>query len=155
MLITGPLSPTISLPPSAGKMPSSQTPEAVLEPAATGTKGVEVSLSPEGQAAAAPASKDADIEQSGLPEGVQKLLKAIRELQRKLEETQQQIQQVISDRSLGDSERQTRVAALQSVLGELQQQITGSSSDLSVMMNRLKLDEGSKTLARSLTMVKG
>jgi len=112
--------------------------------------GVQVNLSPEGKAAASSASRDSDIEQSSLPEGVQKILKAIREVQRKIEELQQQIQQVMNDQSLSEDDRKTQVATLQSSVGALQQQVSSYSADLSVLMNRLKLDGGSKTLARSL-----
>ncbi|MBC3955429.1 chemotaxis protein [Pseudomonas triticifolii] len=155
MTTIGPLSLTINLPVSAAQMNQGKSSIADAEPSATPGTGVEVNLSSEGRTAASSASRDADIERSGLPEGVQKLLKAIRELQRKIEEIQQQIQQVIADQSLSDNERQTKVAALQTALGAVQQQISSSSSDLAVMMNQLKLDEGSKTLARSLMTVKG
>ncbi|MBI6705818.1 chemotaxis protein [Pseudomonas viridiflava] len=112
--------------------------------------GVQVNLSPEGKAAASSASRDSDIEQSGLPEGVQKILKAIREVQRKIEELQQQIQHVLADRGPGEDERNSRIATLRSSMGRLQQQVSNYSADLSVLMSRLKLDGGSRTLVSSL-----
>ncbi|MBA1230821.1 chemotaxis protein [Pseudomonas viridiflava] len=154
MSITLPLNLTVNVPVSSVQMTPSSSATADVEPAATEARGIEVNLSPEGKAAAASGSRDADIEQSGLPEGVQKLLKAIRELQRKMEETLEQIQQILNDQSLSDTERQTKVAALQTALGALQQQISSTNSDLTVMMNQLKLDEGSKTLARSLMVAR-
>lgn len=154
MSITLPLNLTVNVPVSSVQMTPSSSATADVEPAATAARGIEVNLSPEGKAAAASGSRDADIEQSGLPEGVQKLLKAIRELQRKMEETLEQIQQILNDQSLSDTERQTKVAALQTALGALQQQISSTNSDLTVMMNQLKLDEGSKTLARSLMVAR-
>ncbi len=154
MSITLPLNLTVNVPVSSVQMTPSSSATADVEPAATEARGIEVNLSPEGKAAAASGSRDADIEQSGLPEGVQKLLKAIRELQRKMEETLEQIQQILNDQSLSDTERQTKVAALQTALGALQQQISSTNSELTVMMNQLKLDEGSKTLARSLMVAR-
>ncbi|MCF5707801.1 chemotaxis protein [Pseudomonas syringae] len=154
MSITLPLNLTVNVPVSSVQMTQPSSATADVEPAATEARGIEVNLSPEGKAAAASGSRDADIEQSGLPEGVQKLLKAIRELQRKMEETLEQIQQILNDQSLSDTERQTKVAALQTALGALQQQISSSNSNLTVMMNQLKLDDGSKTLARSLMVAR-
>ena len=56
--------------------------EAEAEVSASPAEGIRVNLSSEGRAAASSSSKDSDIEQSGLPKSVQKILKAIRELQR-------------------------------------------------------------------------
>ena len=90
------------------------------------------------------------VKASGLPEGVQKILKASREVQRKIEELQQQIQQVLADRGPGEDERNSRIATLRSSMGRLQQQVSNYSADLSVLMSRLKLDGGSRTLVSSL-----
>lgn len=65
---------------------SSQASESSVETPAGEAKGVEVNLSSAGKAAAASSSRNADIEQSGLPASVQKILKAIRELQRRIAE---------------------------------------------------------------------
>ncbi|WP_122572612.1 chemotaxis protein [Pseudomonas viridiflava] len=154
MSITGMPGLTLNLPtqvsqPTVSKAHvESARPEAETAPGQS--PGVQVNLSPEGKAVASSASRDADIEQSGLPEGVQKILKAIREVQRKIEELLQQIQQVMNDQGLSEDDRKTRIATLQSSVGALQQQVSNYSADLSVLMNRLKLNGGSKTLARSL-----
>ncbi|QXG36295.1 FlxA-like family protein [Pseudomonas viridiflava] len=128
--------------------------EAVAEVSATPAEGIKVDLSAEGRAAASSSSKDADIEQSGLPKSVQKLLKAIRELQRQITELTVQIQQVLTDPRLSDDERKSKAAGLQAVLSMLQAQISTSSDDLSSLMNQLKSSNDEKTQAGMLILAK-
>lgn len=118
------------------------------------SEGVKVDLSAAGRAAASSSSKDADIEQSGLPASVQKLLKAIRELQRQIAELTLQIQQALKDPSLTDEERKSKAAGLQAVMSMLQAQISTSSDDLSTLMNRLKSSNDDKVKAGMLIMAK-
>ncbi|WP_206360357.1 FlxA-like family protein, partial [Pseudomonas viridiflava] len=99
-------------------------------------------------------SRDADIEQSGLPASVQKLLKAIRELQRQIAELTLQIQQALKDPSLTDEERKSKAAGLQAVMSMLQAQISTSSDDLSTLMNRPKSSNEDKAKAGILIMAK-
>ncbi|KPB68740.1 chemotaxis protein [Pseudomonas cannabina] len=133
---------------------SDQTSDNVAEASAGKAKGIEVNLSAEGRAAASSGSRDSDIEQSGLPSSVQKILKSIRELQRKMEETTDQIQKVLADRSLTPEERQTKVGALQTVLGTLQAQMSSSTADLSSLMNSLGSSDSDKTSAGMLVLAK-
>ncbi|WP_423246167.1 hypothetical protein, partial [Pseudomonas viridiflava] len=53
-------------------------------------------------------------------------------------------------RGPGEDERNSRIATLRSSMGRLQQQVSNYSADLSVLMSRLKLDGGSRTLVSSL-----
>ncbi|RRV05643.1 chemotaxis protein [Pseudomonas sp. v388] len=118
------------------------------------TPAVKVDLSSAGKAASSASSRNADIEQSGLPESVQKILKAVRELQRKIQETMEQLQKVLSDKSLTYDERQTKATALQTVLGMLQRQISNSTADLSILMNQLQSSDSDKIKAGILVMAK-
>ena len=128
--------------------------EAVAEVSASPAEGIRVNLSSEGRAAASSSSKDSDIEQSGLPKSVQKILKAIRELQRQITELTVQIQQVLTDPRLSDDERKSKAAGLQAVLSMLQAQISNSSDDLSSLMNQLKSKGDEKIQAGMLLMAK-
>jgi hypothetical protein len=129
--------------------------EPVLEPGTSAsTPAVQVNLSSAGKAAASASSRNADIEQSGLPESVQKILKAVRELQRRIEETMEKIRKVLSDKSLTYDERQTQATALQTVLGMLQRQVSNSTADLSVLMNQLQSSDSDKIKAGILVMAK-
>ncbi|AXH55916.1 MULTISPECIES: hypothetical protein [Pseudomonas] len=133
---------------------SSQTSESSVETPAGEAKGVEVNLSSAGKAAAASSSRNADIEQSGLPTSVQKILKAIRELQRRIAETMEQIQKALKDPSLSPEERRTKAAALQTVLTTLQAQVSNSTADLSSLMNSLNSSDADKTKAGMLVLAK-
>ncbi|MBD8807830.1 FlxA-like family protein [Pseudomonas syringae] len=128
--------------------------ETVAEVSASPAEGIRVNLSSEGRAAASSSSKDSDIEQSGLPKSVQKILKAIRELQRQITELTVQIQQVLTDPRLSDDERKSKAAGLQAVLSMLQAQISNSSDDLSSLMNQLKSSGDEKIQAGMLLMAK-
>ncbi|RMT73560.1 Methyl-accepting chemotaxis protein [Pseudomonas savastanoi pv. nerii] len=128
---------------------SSQASESSVETPAGEAKGVEVNLSSAGKAAAASSSRNADIEQSGLPASVQKILKAIRELQRRIE-----IQKALKDPSLSPEERRTKAAALQTVLTTLQAQVSNSTVDLSSLMNSLNSSDADKTKAGMLVLAK-
>ncbi|WP_024695940.1 hypothetical protein [Pseudomonas syringae] len=153
MSISGPLFTSVTV-----RTPTSQTTysadQDTTPQASSDAKGIEVHLSTEGKAAARSSSAHSDIESSGLPTSVQKILKAIRELQRKIEETMDQIQKVLNDRNLSYDERQTRATALQAVLGMLQSQVSNSTADLSVLMNQLKSSDGDKVKAGLLVLEK-
>lgn len=118
------------------------------------TKGIQVDLSSAGKAAASSSSKNSDIEQSGLPESVQKILKAIRELQKKIAETLDKIQEVLNDKTLSYDERQTRATALQTVLGMLQRQVSNSTADMANLMNQMQASDADKVKAGILVMAK-
>ncbi|MFJ4145086.1 chemotaxis protein [Pseudomonas sp. NPDC089734] len=120
----------------------------------TRAKGIEVDLSSAGKKAAASSSGNDDIEQSGLPESVQKILKAIRELQRKIQETLEKIQKVLNDKTLTYDERQAQATALQTVLGLLQRQVSNSTADMATLMNQMQSSDADKVKAGMLVMAK-
>lgn len=153
MSLSGPIIGSINI-----RTASVQTPVALApsETAAPGkeTKGIQVDLSSAGKAAASSSSKNSDIEQSGLPESVQKILKAIRELQKKIAETLDKIQEVLNDKTLSYDERQTRATALQTVLGMLQRQVSNSTADMANLMNQMHASDADKVKAGILVMAK-
>ncbi|MCI3944815.1 chemotaxis protein [Pseudomonas syringae] len=154
MSTTLPLISSITIRTATSQMTYSQTSESGAEKTVSEAKGVEVNLSSEGKAAAAASSSNADIEQSGLPASVQKILKGIRELQRRIEETMEQIQKALNDQSLSPEERRTKAGALQTVLSTLQAQVSNSTADLSSLMNSLRSSDADKTKAGMLVLAK-
>ncbi|CAI8914374.1 MULTISPECIES: hypothetical protein [Pseudomonas] len=154
MSMTLPLINSITIRTATSQVTYSQTADSNVEASASSAKSVEVNLSSEGKAAASSSSRDADIEQSGLPASVQKILKGIRELQRKIEETMDQLQKVLNDQSLDPEERRTKAAALQTVLSTLQAQVSNATADLSSLMNSLKSSDSDKINAGMLVLAK-
>ncbi|MCF8985428.1 chemotaxis protein [Pseudomonas syringae] len=153
MSTTLPLINSITIRTATSQTTYSNAGQSTAEKPAGETKGVQVNLSAEGKAAAS-SSRNADIEQSGLPASVQKILKAIRELQRRIEETMEQIQKALNDPSLSPEERRTKAAALQTVLSTLQAQVSNSTADLSSLMNSLGSSDADKTKAGMLVLAK-
>ncbi len=130
---------------------SSTTPDQPLK------AGIHVDLSAAGQAMAAKAfshSADADIKASGLPESAQKILRGVRDTQRRIEQIEQQLQAVLKSRSLTADVRQGRAAGLQTMLAALQRQIASSTSDLSSLMNNEHLGQADKMKAGMLVLAK-
>ncbi|RMS20133.1 chemotaxis protein [Pseudomonas syringae] len=154
MSTTLPLINSITIRTATSQTTYSYAEQSTAETSASETKGVQVNLSAEGKAAASSSSKNADIEQSGLPASVQKILKAIRELQRRIEETMEQIQKALNDPSLSPEERRTKAAALQTVLSTLQAQVSNSTADMSSLMNGLGSGDADKTKAGMLVLAK-
>lgn len=154
MSLSGPIFSGITVRTAVSPSSVASSDNAIETRVSPGTPAVQVNLSNAGKAASSASSRNADIEQSGLPESVQKILKAVRELQRRIEETMEKIQKVLSDKSLTYDERQTQATALQTVLGMLQRQVSNSTADLSVLMNQLQSSDSDKIKAGILVMAK-
>lgn len=120
--------------------------------------GIQVDLSALGKAQAARAlaghSDYADIEQSGLPDSVQKTLRSVRDTQKRVEQFNQQLQTALKDQSLTPDMRHARTAGLQTLLGALQRQVADSTSDLSSQMSSLQLSQSDKVKAGMLVLAK-
>lgn len=119
--------------------------------------GIQVDLSAAGQARLAKAfsqSTQTDIEQSGLPDSVQKILRGVYEAQKRIEQIDQQLQAILKDKRLASDIRQGRAAGLQTMQASLQRQIATSTSDLSSLMNTLHLGQGDKVKAGMLVLAK-
>ena len=120
--------------------------------------GIQVDLSTLGRAQAAKAlaspSDYADIEQSGLPDAVQKTLRSVRDTQKRIEQFGQQLQAALKDHSLSPDMRQAKTAGLQTMLATMQRQIASSTSDLSTQMSSLHLSQSDKVKAGLLVLAK-
>ncbi|MCQ9423677.1 hypothetical protein NRB16_09090 [Pseudomonas sp. LJDD11] len=126
-------------------------------PAVERPEGVKVSLSGEGLQKSSDeknANPNADIESSGLPDQTQKLLKMIRELQKKIEEKQAQMQEVIADQSLSPEIKQSQVGSLQSELATLTANLMTANNTLDKQSRNGTLSAGEAQQAARLAMKK-
>lgn len=117
--------------------------------------GVKVSLSGEGLKKSADdksANPNRDIEQSGLPDQTQKLLKMIRELKQKIEDKQNEIQAVMADPSLSPETRQARIGGLQSALATLTANLMTASNSLDKLSRNGTLSTAQAQQATQLAM---
>ncbi|MET0612669.1 MAG: chemotaxis protein [Pseudomonas caspiana] len=123
--------------------------------AAQTPQSVDVKLSAAGLARAAlSGSANTDIAQSGLPDSVQKILTSVRDSQKRLAQSNSELQAAKDDKSLSPDMRQAKAAALQTVSAIYQRQISTSASDLSSVMNALQLNSADKTKASMLMLVR-
>ncbi|MCI8209965.1 hypothetical protein AUC61_10510 [Pseudomonas sp. S25] len=119
------------------------------------SQSAEVSLSAAGLARAAlSGSTNTDIKQSGLPDSVQKILNSVRDSQKRLAQSNSELQATLNDKSLNPDMRQAKAAALQTVSAIYQRQISTSASDLSSVMNALQLKSADKAKASMLMLAK-
>ncbi|MCD5991481.1 chemotaxis protein [Pseudomonas sp. CDFA 553] len=124
-------------------------------PTAPASQSVEVNLSPAGLARAAlTGSANADIKQSGLPDPVQKALISLRDTQKRVAQSNTELQKTLNDKSLSPDMRQAKAAALQTVSAVYQRQISTSAGDLSNVMNALQLKSDDKAKASMLMLAK-
>jgi Sec-independent protein translocase protein TatA len=125
-------------------------PDSAVPPSA-GTEAVKVTLSSEAlNRAGKVASANQDIEDSGLPETIQQLLKMIRQLKKQLAEKSAELQAVMTDRSLSEAQRQARLGALQSEIGALSGGLSSASANLAKAMQEQGLSPGQMLQAASL-----
>ncbi|SZD41022.1 Uncharacterised protein [Pseudomonas aeruginosa] len=89
-----------------------------------------------GQANKKTSGKYDDIENSGLPDEVQRILKMIRDLKEKLKAEQEKLQQIMNDASLSDETRQVKVAQSQAMINAL----SGALADANQMLAKVTKD---------------
>lgn len=83
-------------------------------------EGVKVSLSGASiEKAASVGGENSDIEDSGLPENIQQLLKMIRKLQKQIAEKKALIEAVMTDKRLSNEEKINKLAALRGAIAAL------------------------------------
>lgn len=107
--------------------------DATEQPSDKRPAGIQVSLSETGMAKSAEekrANANSDIDNSGLPDATQKLLKMIREIKQKIEEKQAELQAAMTDQSLTPEARRDKVGALQTELGTLIASLATASNAL-------------------------
>lgn len=119
-------------------------------------EAVKVSLSGlalQKSAAAQKAASNRDIEESGLPDTTQKILKMIRELKQKIEEKQVELQAVMTDQSLDPRTRQLKAAGVQAELGSLTAALTTANTALNkqVKDGLLSAEQGQQAALLTMT----
>lgn len=111
---------------------SAQSPLGNTQPDDAGS----VKISMAGQANKKTSGKYDDIENSGLPDEVQRILKMIRDLKEKLKAEQEKLQQIMNDASLSDETRQVKVAQSQAMINAL----SGALADANQMLAKVTKD---------------
>ena len=98
-------------------------------------EGVKVTISGAAlKTANAQKSQNNDIEDSGLSDQVQKILKMIREIKKQIQEKQEQLQQVMANRNLSPEQSKAQVAALQSAIAGLNAALMAATASLNEAM---------------------
>ncbi|HEX4546839.1 hypothetical protein [Pseudomonas sp.] len=108
-------------------------------PLATPTlvEGVKVSLSNASiEKAFSAGGENSDIEDSGLPENVQQLLKMIRKLQKEIAEKKARMAAVMTDKRLTNEEKVNMLAALRGAIAALNTGLISANLALSKVMDQ-------------------
>ena len=113
-------------------------------------EGVKVMISADAFKAAAAKSPNSDIDESGLADNVQQILKMIRELKQQLEKKMAELQAVATDKRLTPEQVQARVASIQGEISTLQAGLMSAQASLLKAMKTLSADDALK--AASLSM---
>ncbi|KQT67324.1 MULTISPECIES: hypothetical protein [unclassified Pseudomonas] len=104
-------------------------------------EGVKVSLSGAAIAkSAAVGGENSDIDNSGLPENIQQLLKMIRKIQKEIIEKKARMAAVMSDRTLSTEEKINKLAALRGAIAALNSGLITANLALSKVMNQSALN---------------
>jgi len=99
---------------------NSHAPASTEEATPTLVEGVKVSLSGASiEKAASVGGENSDIEDSGLPENIQQLLKMIRKLQKQIAEKKALIEAIMADKRLSSEEKIIKVASLRGAIAAL------------------------------------
>ncbi|MBC8999975.1 hypothetical protein IAI51_25950 [Pseudomonas sp. N40(2020)] len=116
-------------------------------------EGVKVSLSGASIEKSASAGGDnRDIEESGLPENIQQLLKMIRNLQQQIAEKNARIKAVMADKTLSTEVKIAKLAALKGAIAALNNGLITANLSLSKVMNQSDLTPEQTMKTASLLM---
>ncbi|MGF6207460.1 hypothetical protein [Pseudomonas frederiksbergensis] len=129
--------------------------DVTLAPVETPTRveGIKVSLSGAGiEKAAGSKGDDSDIEESGLPENIQQILKMIRKLQQQIAEKLAEMQAVMKDKRLSPEEMKAKLGALQAFINNLNGGLIVANNALSKAMKQSGLTPEQILKAASLLM---
>lgn len=115
-----------------------------------------VDISPLGRNLAAQSSqrtdKNADIDNSDLPDAVKTLLKMIRELRAALEKKMQELREVQADMSLTPAQKKERMQMIQTEISGLSSALVGATQNLNQLLNGETLTDDQKMQAGALAM---
>jgi len=102
--------------------------------------GIQVLLSDAGLTkAAVSGGQNSDIEESGLPENIQRILKMIRSLQQQIAEKTARIKAVLADKMLSNEAKIAKLAALRGAIASLNNGLITANLSLSKVMNQSDL----------------
>lgn len=115
-----------------------------------------VDISPLGRSLAAQSSqrtdKNADIDNSDLPDAIKTLLKMIRELRAALEKKMQELREVQADMSLTPEQKKERMQMIQTEISGISSALVGATQNLNKLINGDTLTDDQKMQAGALAM---
>ncbi|MCH5553165.1 hypothetical protein [Pseudomonas syringae] len=132
------------------------TPASVTESSAVSSvtpAAAKVQISKEGQEKLE-SEKNADIDQSGLPEDVKEVLKNIRKLQDQIAEKNQELMELLNDKTLSEDERKRQRELLTSTIRSMQSALSQATSALNNAMSSNNMDSDSRSQAKGLIEMK-
>lgn len=119
----------------------------------TPTEGIKVSLSGVGlQKAADRGNANQDIEESGLPDSAQRILKMIREIKQKIAEKQAELQALMTDQSTSPELKQSQIRAVQTALNGLTSSLLIANASLEKLSKNGSLSDAQSQQASMLAM---
>lgn len=151
----GPGNSDVAAMPETLKASSGTAREADLAEEATPTlvEGVKVSLSGASiDKAASVGGENSDIDDSGLPENIQQLLKMIRKLQKQIAEKKALIEAVMADKRLSYEEKINKLAALRGAIAALNSGLITANLALSKVVGQSGLTADQNLKVGSLLM---
>jgi ribosome-binding protein aMBF1 (putative translation factor) len=113
-------------------------------------QGVQVLLSEDAHKAVSKANKDADIDNSDLPDRIKVQLKLIRSMQAKIAKKMLEMQAFMSDRSLSPKAREAKIRQLQMETMAMTHSLIQATNGLNRSMQEMKLSLADRTLAGTL-----
>lgn len=117
------------------------------------TEGIKVSLSGVGlQKAADSGNANQDIEESGLPDSAQRILKMIREIKQKIAEKQAELQALMTDQSTSPELKQSQIRAVQTALNGLTSSLLIANASLEKLSKNGSLSDAQSQQASMLAM---
>ena len=117
------------------------------------TEGVKVTISGAAlKAASASKNENSDIEDSGLPENIQSILKMIRAIKKKIAEQMAKLQAIMTNRSLSPEQARTQSMALQAEVAGLNASLTSANNSLNKALQESGASSESIVKAASLAM---
>ena len=134
----------------------SSTPASVTESSAVSSvtpAAVKVQISKEGQEKLE-SERNADIDRSGLPEDVMEVLKNIRKLQDKIAEKNQELMELLNDKTLSEDEKKRQRELLTSTIRSMQSALSQAMSALNNAMSSNNMDSDSRSQAKGLIGMK-
>lgn len=132
------------------------TPASVTESSAVSSvtpAAAKVQISNEGQEKLE-SEKNADIDQSGLPEDVKEVLKNIRKLQDKIAEKNQELMELLNDKTLSEDDNKRQRELLTSTIRSMQSALSQATSALNNAMSSNNMDSDSRSQAKALIGMK-